>query len=351
MVTYTRAMMAEWQDGQLLDMSQAMYELTMYIVAKTLFDADMSQMRAEADNVGQAIHHLQAISNADFKSPIQWPHWLPTRRNRLRRQARRTLNNTVTTIIDNRRVQAVGDQVADTGDLLSMLMLSQYDDGSFMGDQQLLDEVLTLFVAGHETTSNALSWTWYLLSQYPEVVGKLQKELDEVLDGRDATLADLPQLTYTGQIIKEVLRLYPPAWILNTRTTPVATNLGPYQLPANANIFISPYAMHHLPQYFPEPDAFQPERWTPEFEQSLPRYAYMPFGGGPRVCIGNSFAQMEAQLVLATIGQQFTTSLATDEVKLNPQVTLSPLGGLPVTLHARQPHGTRAEVRAALQSA
>ncbi|MCB0005875.1 MAG: cytochrome P450 [Anaerolineales bacterium] len=351
MVDYTSAVMADWHDGQPLDISQAMYELTMYIVAKTLFDADMSQMQAEAEGVGQAIHLLQAISNADFKSPIQWPHWLPTKRNRLRRQARNTLNSTVGTIINNRRAQAVDGQVADTGDLLSMLMLSQYDDGSFMGDQQLLDEVLTLFVAGHETTSNALSWTWYLLSQHPDVVDKLQAELDGVLGSRQATLADLPQLTYTGQIIKEVLRLYPPAWILNTRTTPVATNLGPYQLPADANIFISPYAMHHLPQYFPEPDAFRPERWTAEFEQSLPRYAYLPFGGGPRVCIGNSFAQMEAQLVLATIGQRFTTSLATEEVKLNPQVTLSPKDGLPVILHARQPVPAPTEAVPALQPA
>ena len=342
MVDYTRALMATWQDGEQLDMSQKMYELTMYIVAKTLFDTDMEAMRAQADSVGEAIHDLQHVSNEDFKAAIQWPQWLPTRRNRMRKQARNILNATVASIIENRRAQAVAGQVPDAGDLLSMLMLSQYEDGSYMDDAQLLDEVLTLFVAGHETTSNALTWTWYLLSQHPEVMAQIVAEVDEIVGDRDATLPDLANLGYTEKVIKESMRLYPPAWILNSRTTVEPTELGPYLIPAGVQLFISPYAMHRLPQYFPEPDQFNPDRWTPEFEKQLPRYAYLPFGGGPRVCIGNAFAMMEAQLVLATMLQQFTTSLSTGDVPLNPQVTLSAKGGLPVTLHRRQTQDKKA---------
>jgi cytochrome P450 len=205
-----------------------------------------------------------------------------------------------------------------------------------MNDRQLRDEVATLFAAGHETTSNALSWTWYLLAQHPEVEEKLHEELDSVLAGRQPTLADLPNLPYSLQIIKESMRLYPPAWILNGRIALEDVQLGGYTVPQGSILFISPYVMHHLPQYFTEPETFKPERFTPEFEKSLPKFAYMPFGGGARVCIGNAFGMMEAQLVLATIAQRFRLELATDKpVQYNAQVTLSPLNGIQMRLVER----------------
>lgn len=218
-----------------------------------------------------------------------------------------------------------------------MLMLSVDEDGAFMDDKQLRDEVATLFAAGHETTSNALSWTWFLLAQHPEVEAKLHTELDSVLAGRQPTLADLPNLPYSLQIIKEAMRLYPPAWILNGRIALEDAEIGGYTIPKGSTIFISPYVMHHLPQYFDAPEAFKPERFTPEFEKSLPKYAYMPFGGGTRVCIGNAFAMMEAQLILAAIAQRFRLELAQDQpVQYKAQITLTPVDGIQMRLVERE---------------
>jgi cytochrome P450 len=240
-------------------------------------------------------------------------------------------------IIAGRRQTAVNGQVADTGDLLSMLMLSVDEDGEFMDDTQLRDEVATLFAAGHETTSNVLSWTWYLLAQHPELEARLHEELDTVLAGRQPTLADLPSLPYSLQIIKESMRLYPPAWVLNGRLTLEDAEIGGYTIPKGSTVFISPYVMHHLPQYFDEPETFKPERFTPEFEKSLPKYAYMPFGGGARVCIGNSFAMMEAHLILVAIAQRFRLELATAEsVRYKAKITLTPADGIKMRLVERE---------------
>ena len=338
MVDYANQMMAGWQDNEIVSVVDEMMRLTMLIVSKTLFDADGITGSGEtAVAIGDAMHDLQAISNRDYQRGFSLPNWLPTADNRLRNQRVAEFNQVMEQIIAQRRQTAVNGQVADTGDLLSMLMLSVDEDGAFMDDRQLRDEVATLFAAGHETTSNALSWTWYLLAQHPAVEAKLHDELDNVLTGRQPTMADLPNLPYTLQVIKESMRLYPPAWILNGRLALENAEMGGYTIPKGSTIFISPYVMHHLPQYFEEPETFKPERFTPEFEKSLPKFAYMPFGGGARVCIGNGFAMMEAQLVLAAIAQRFRLELATDEpIRYKAQITLTPEKEIPMRVVERE---------------
>lgn len=334
MVDYAEDMVAEWQAGETRDIAYEMYQLTLYIVAKTLFDADKSRMVEVADRVGQAIHVLQEVTNHDFRRPIQWPQWLPTADNRARQSAKGVLDETIHTIVAERRQQ----ETADKGDLLSMLLLARDDDGKGMDDTELRDQLVTIFVAGHETTSNALSWTWYLLSQNPEAEAKLHAELDEVLDGRLPTLADLPNLPYTSMVIKEAMRLYPPAWTLTGRTATATTTLGDYTIRQGADLMVSPYVLHRNPTTFPDPEQFVPERFTAEREKELPRYAYIPFGAGPRVCIGNSFAMMEAQLIMATVAQRFRLRLAADQrVEMNAQITLSPLDGLRMVVEKREP--------------
>ncbi len=338
MVDYANRIMAGWQNKAIVNVVEEMMHLTMLIVSKTLFDADAITGSGDtAETISSAMDDFQAVSNRDYQRGFSLPSWIPTADNRLRNQAATKFNQVMEQIIAERRQTAVNGQITDTGDLLSMLMLSVDEDGEFMDDAQLRNEVATLFAAGHETTSNALSWTWYLLAQHPEVEANLHAELDNVLAGRQPTLADLPTLPYSLQIIKESMRLYPPAWILNGRLALEDVEMGGYTIPKGSTIFVSPYVMHHLPPYFDEPEAFKPERFTPEFEKSLPKYAYMPFGGGARVCIGNAFAMMEAQLILATIAQRFRLELATDKpVQYKAQITLTPEDGIQMRLVERE---------------
>jgi cytochrome P450 len=329
MVHYAEDMLAGWQSGQTRQTDDDMMRLTMFIVSKTLFDADVSEA---AETAGQAINDLQTVSNADYRRAFLIPDWIPTRNNRKRHQATAGLDGIIERIIAERR-----GTDEDKGDLLSMLMLAQDEDGSKMTDQQLRDEVVTLFSAGHETTSNVMTWLWYLLSQHPEIEAKLHEELDRVLAGRAPTLADLQALPYALMIIKETMRLYPPAWILNGRTAVEDVEIGGYLIPKGSRVFISPYVMHRLPQYFPNPEQFDPERWHPEREAALPKYAYIPFGGGSRVCIGNSFALMEAHLLLATIAQKYRLSLLPGQ-KIVPAalITMSPEFGLKMRVERRE---------------
>lgn len=338
MVDYANQIMEAWRDEVVVDITEEMMHLTMLIVSKTLFDADgITAEGKTAASISKAMHDFQAVSNRDYQRGFSLPNWIPTTDNRLRNQAAAQFSQVMDQIIAERRKTAVNGQIADTGDLLSMLMLSVDEDGEFMDDKQLRDEVATLFAAGHETTSNALSWTWYLLAKQPEVEAKLHEELDSVLAGRQPTLADLPNLPYSLQIIKEAMRMYPPAWILNGRLTLEDAEIGGYTIPKGSTVFVSPYVMHHLPQYFDEPEQFKPERFTPEFEKSLPKFAYMPFGGGVRICIGNAFAMMEAQLILATIAQKYRLTLAqTDPVRYKAQITLTPENGIQMQVVERE---------------
>lgn len=205
-----------------------------------------------------------------------------------------------------------------------------------MSDKQVRDEAMTLFIAGHETTANALNWTWHLLSENPEAEATLHAELDMVLGGRIPTLADQPRLIYTEKLIRESMRLYPPAWILGRRAL-ADYSIGGYTLPARSIVLMSQYVMHRDPRYFPDPDRFNPERWTPEFKASLPRFAYFPFGGGPRQCIGENFAWMEAVLLLATLAQRWKCRAAPGQIVApQPLVTLRPKYGLRMIVSRRQ---------------
>lgn len=338
MVRYTDDTLKGWVSGETKEISREMAELTMYVVSKTLFDVDRDNMSGMAQQIGQTIHEIQAIANSDFNFPIPIPDWLPTSKNQRRKRAKQVLDATIDGIVAQRRATSIDGQVEDRGDLLSMLLLARDDAGTSLTDDEIREQAATLFIAGHETTSNALTWTWHLLSQYPQIEAKLHTELDQQLGGRLPTVHDLRNLPYTEKIIKESLRLYPPAWVLNGRQATEDTTIGDYYIPKGATIFISPYVLHRLPQYFAQPDLFDPERFAPENEKLIPRYAYIPFGAGARVCIGNSFAMMEARLILATIAQRYRLQLAPDQkVTLNPQITLSPKHGLPMHISQRKP--------------
>lgn len=333
MVDYTTAMLDEWRDGQEMDVAEAMSSLTMFIVARTLFGADRVAMKDTAEGIGAAIHVIQAATNNEFQSPFLLPEWLPTAMNRQRRVARTVLYEIIDRLIAERRAQ--GD-AADSGDLLSMLLLSCDDAGDRMSDDEVRDQAVTLFVAGHETTSNALTWTWYLLSQHPAEEARLHAELDAALGGRPPVLADLPHLPYTLQVIKEAMRLYPPAWVVNIRRAAADTTLGSYAVKKGDRLWLSPFVMHRRPTFFPDPERFDPDRWTPERERALPKFAYMPFGGGARVCIGNGFALMEAHLIVAAVAQRYRLRLRPGHpIDLNAQITLSNHGGMPMTPEQR----------------
>jgi cytochrome P450 len=328
MVEHTERMLAGWRDGETREIDHDMMRLTLGIVSKTLFDADTS---AEADRLGEAISIGQELLRKQFNTVLRLPAWVPTRDNRMAAQALKVVDEAVMGFIRARR--ASGE---DKGDLLSMLLLAQDEDGSGgMSDKQARDESFTLFVAGHETTANALTWTWWLLSQHPEVEARLHRELGETLGGRSPGLSDLARLNFAEKVIKESMRIRPPAWI--TSREPIEdVVVGGHTFKHGTFITISPWTMHHDRRYFDRPDEFVPERWTPEFERQLPKFAYIPFGGGPRICIGNQFALMEARLVLATVAQRYRLRYAGQgDPGLAPLITLRPKRGMPMTLEGR----------------
>jgi len=333
MTHYTEQMLDGWNDGRTLDIHEAMMKLTMSIVARALFNADLTD---DADEIGRAITIAIEFVGERIGRMVNPPTWLPTRKNKIRAESAAVVDAAVNGMIQERRVSGEDGVVNDVGDLLSMLLLSVDEDGERMTDKQVRDEAMTLFIAGHETTANALTWTLYLLSPHPEVEMRLAEELDRVLGGRLPTFADVPQLAYTEKVIKEAMRLYPPAWIMSRRTVEAVT-IGGYAIPRNSAIIISPYVMHHDPRYFDEPERFNPERFDADFDQRVPRYAYFPFGGGPRICIGNAFAMMEAQVVLATMVQRCRLSLVPgQQIMPRPLVTLRPKGQIQMRVEVRE---------------
>lgn len=301
MVDYAERLTERWHEGATLDIDHEMTLLTMEVISKTLFDA---QVGAETEAISEQITIMLTILNHRFDSLFPTPLWLPTPENRAFKAAIAKLDEIVARFIEARR--ASGE---DKGDLLSMLLLARDDDGSPMSDKQVRDEAITLFGAGHETTANALTWTWYLLSQHPEVEAALHDELARVLGGRKPRIEDLANLPYTEMIIKEALRLFPPAFAV-VREAADEVTLGGYTLPKGSIIMGNIYGIQRDERYFPDPERFDPERFSPENEKNIPKYAYLPFGGGPRVCLGNAFAMMEARLVLATIAQKYRLALA-----------------------------------------
>ena len=330
MVDSTQALLAGWTDGAVRDTNRDMMRLTLTIVVKSLFNTEIG---AEADKLGSALTTVLEATNDGLQSVFQMlPEWVPLPRNIRNRRGVRQLDEIINAIISRRR-----ESGEDTGDLLSMLLLAQDDDGNQMTDKQLRDEVVTLVLAGHETTANALTWTFYLLSQHPEVEARLHAELEAVLGGRAPTFADLRQLSYTNMILKESMRLYPPIPSF-ARQSLEPVELGGYTLPAGSIFIISPNVVHHDARWWPQPETFQPERFSRDNEKNIEKFAYLPFGGGPRVCIGNSFAEMESVLVLATIAQRYRLRLDPADQPVIPEPTL--------TLRPRHPPTMRLESRA-----
>jgi cytochrome P450 len=325
MTTCAKTAAERWKPGETRDIAREMMRITLAIIGQTLFSRDVQN---EASDIGDAL--TDVLSTFDtlllpFSSLIQL---LPLPKQSRVRRARKFLDRTIYKIIDEHR-----DSGIDTGDLLSMLLLSVDEEGSGgMTDKQVRDEALTLFLAGHETTATALTWTWYLLSQNPVVEERMRDEIRRVLRGRLPGYEDLPRLGYTEMVFAESLRLYPPAWAIG-RAVKSSTRIFNYEVPKGTICLMSPYVMHRNPKYFPEPERFDPERFTPEARQNRPRFAYFPFGGGPRVCIGERFAWMEGVLLLATIAQLWRFSLFPNQtIEPHPQITLRTRHGVKMIL-------------------
>lgn len=339
MSAQSEALLAEWDTyaGEVRDISEEMMRLTLLIVAQSIFNEPPERMAPLAHAIGDSVEELQILVDEDFSRIVAPPKWLPTPGNRRRKALRVSLDNVIGTIVDKRMDERDAGRLDDRGDLLSMLLLSTDEEtGEALTREQVRDEVVTIMLAGHETTSNALTWAWYLLAQNPTVAAKLHEEVDRVLAGRIPTMEDLRAQPYTLQVFKEVLRMYPPAWSLNSRESNTQTTLGGYTAPAGTQFFISPFVMHRRADFYPEPDAFRPERWTPEFEKSLPRFAYYPFGGGARVCIGNAFAMMEGQLILAALASRYAPELVSSaQPEMLARITLSVKDGLKMRLVKR----------------
>ncbi len=327
MVGYARRIAGEWQDGQTVDVQTEMMRITLGVVGKTLFNQDVL---GEAEEIGAIIAQAFDYFAEEISRPLPVPMWLPTPHNRKIRKAVGRLDRTIYSIINARR-----QQPEDTGDLLSILLAAKHEDGSPLTDTEVRDEAMTLFLAGHETTAVGLSWAWYLLTSNPATYQKLRDEVDRVLDGRIPTYEDLPNLPYSQQVFKETLRLYPPADSL-ARTALRDVQIGDYLIPKNTTVIVSPNVMQHRADYFPDPERFDPERFSVEQEKKIHRYAYFPFGGGPRVCIGNHFAMMEAQLILVTLVQMLTFELKQARVVPEAVFTTRPKGGIKMQVHCRR---------------
>jgi cytochrome P450 len=326
---YGEQIQQTWPDHSLIDVNQHMTNLTMSVIGKALFDADVF---TETDELGAAmtvpLAYIAHATSVLFPPPYSWP--LP--RNLRTRKAVQVLRDYIQRFIDERR-----GNPEERNDLLSILLQARDEDGNPMSDEQLMAECLTLFGAGHETTATALAWTWYLLCQHPEIYQKAQGEVDTVLQGRTPAYDDLARLPYCLQVFKEAMRLYPPAYLLSRRALR-EVEIDGYQVRKDLVVLYAPYTLHRREEYFPEPEKFDPERFTPEREKQLPRYAFVPFGAGPRICIGMYFAMMEGHLLLATLAQRVSFSLVPGQnIVPDPvhHLTLRPAGEVKVLVKRR----------------
>ena len=317
-----------WVAGVELDMHREMTRLTLAIVGRTLFSADVS---SDADEIGHAMTQIFEQFETlllPCSDRIQKQHIPPVRRFE---KARDRLDKIVYGLIAERRASG-----KDAGDLLSMLLLAQDEnDNAHMTDKQVRDEALTLLIAGHETTANALTWTWYLLSQNSQVEARMHAEIDSVLGGKLPGFDDAVNLPYTSGVFAESLRLYPPAWAIGRRARE-DYSIGGYAIPAKSILLMSPWVVHRDPRWWPESERFNPDRWHPDEAAKRPKFAYFPFGGGARVCIGERFAWAEGVLVLATIAQRWKMRLVPGHpVETRAVITLRPKHGMKMTLEPR----------------
>ncbi len=333
MAEAAQGMLARWEPTQAaggwIDAHREMMRVTLEIVGRALFSIDLS---GETNTLGQAFLEGMDYLNYRLNHLFAWPLFFPTPRNIRLRRALALMDQIIQEIIAERRQNG-----SEREDLLAMLLGARYEEtGQGMTDEQLQHEIGILIGAGHETTANALTWTFYLLSENPEAEQALHNELDEQLQGRAPAVTDLPALPYTRMVIEEAMRLYPPAWILTSREAVAADQIAGYTVPAGASLFISPYVTHRDPRFWPDPEHFDPDRFAPEAVAARPRFAYLPFGGGPRKCIGADFALTEAQLILAAIAQRYCLRLKPGwTVEPDPIFTLRARGGLPMRLEAR----------------
>lgn len=326
MVRAAESTAREWEDvakrGATLDVAAEMMRLTLRIAGETLLSTDVTR---DAAAVGRAVGVLLNEANGRILQPIEIPLSVPTKANRAVVAAMSALDGVVLRMIEDRRRMTSGRP----NDLLTMLMEARDEEtGEGMTDQQLRDEVLTIFLAGHETTANALGWTFYLLSLHPGAARRMHAELHDVLRGRPPEVADLGKLTFTTAVLKEAMRLYPPAWIIGRRAVQGDTVDG-YEIPPDSIVFVSPWVTHRHPAFWPNPEGFDPERFLPERAAEIHRYAYFPFGAGPRICIGQGFAMIEAVLLLAALAQRFRLDLVPGH-RVVPQasITLRPRYGI-----------------------
>lgn len=327
MVAETLEALATWRDGDVVDVLPQMMGLTLTIAGRTLFNADV---RRDAALVDRGLTMAMEAVQTALTSPLQVPYDVPLPRHRRLRKAVGMLDAVVYRLIRERRASGV-----DQGDVMSMLLLTRGDDGAAFTDQQIRDEVMTMILAGHETTANALAWTLYELGRHPTIRAAVEAEVDAVLAGRPPTVDDLPQLPYTLQVLEESLRLHPPVWITSREALRDVT-LGGHTFAANTIFTLNIRGIHRRHDYYPDPEAFRPERMTAAEKKARPRHRYLPFGAGPRVCIGAHFALMEAHLILATLAQRVslrpTSALA---VPPDPLLTLRPSTDLPMAVRRR----------------
>jgi len=330
MVRHTLRRIDSFAEGDVRDIASEMTKLTLDIVVSSLFGSELPQ---EARGIGDSMNAVRDAAAYRVNRPLHLPSWVPTRRHLREKRALAEVESVFRALISARRTS--DDSRVD---LLSMLLAAvDEDSGARMSDRQLRDEMMTLFLAGHETTATALTWTWYLLARHPEIDAKLHEELRQTLGGRAPEAADLPKLQYTERVIREAMRLFPPGPAFGREPIEDVT-IGGYTVPAGGLVLINVYALHHDPRFFANPERFDPDRFGPGWEERISRYAYLPFGGGPRVCIGNGFAMMEARLILATMAQHFKLSLeGPDEITPVQLVTLRPSGPVRMRLQKRVP--------------
>jgi cytochrome P450 len=327
MVDLTERMLAGWADGQTRDVQADMTRLTLEIVAKTLFGAEIE---GESAGASAAMDTALRCFTERVGRIFNAPEWVPTPVNLRLRRAVAHLDRIIFEMIAARRASG---ETRD--DFLSMLLLARDEDDGRMTDRQLRDEAMTLFMAGHETTANTLAWVWYLLAQNPSVEARLHVELDRVLPDSPPTFEDLPRLPYTEHVVTEALRLFPTVWLLG-REVVEPFQVGGYELRRGTTVYMSQWVIHRDSRFFEEPLTYRPERWENGLAKRLPHYAYFPFGGGPRICIGNAFAMMESVLLLATIARRYRLALSPDaEVTPLPTMTLRPAHGVKVVVSSR----------------
>jgi cytochrome P450 len=327
MAELTNRMLDSWTSGNLVWIDKEFETLTSQIALKTLFDLDDPGNR---ERFGEALHLGFDLMTARLRQIFKFPLWMPTPTNLRLQRAIAELDRTVQDFIASGRSRAQAGE-----DLLSRLLLAQHEDGSRMSDRLLRDEAMTLYLAGHETTAQTLTWTWYLLSQHPHVEDKLVSEWRDNLAGTTPSAETLPRLSYTAAVIAESMRLFPPVYVIG-REAITDVELGGYRVKRGYTVLMSQWVNHRDPKYFPEPEEFRPERWADGLAKRIPKFAYYPFGGGQRMCVGNTFASMEATIILAAVGQQYQFTLNPDAViALKPQITLLPVNPIPVTLQRR----------------